>query len=158
MWFEKLPFVRVIYNFGRKYLTRIYLWRSKRFTLYLHIFHQPDPGRDLHNHPWDYCWSMCLWGGYEETMFVHGKNFFMPVKRAHMRYAMVPRKFSGALYHAVSRLNRKRVVTLFAHGKRVREWGFWKDGKHVPWHKYLVDEGINSAAEIETLKARYADE
>lgn len=160
--------IRVIYNFGEKYLTRLTLWRSKKFTLYLHIFHKPDPGRELHNHPWDWCWSMCLWGGYTEQLALFQEFTFYTLGEKLQyhdlcivnvdRYGMLPRKFPGKTYHTVAALNRKRVVTLFAHGKQVREWGFWKDGKHVPWHEYLVDEGINTQEEIDALKARYGDE
>lgn len=152
--------IRVIYNFGEKYLTRLTLWRSKKFTLYLHIFHQPDPGRDLHNHPWNWCWSMCLWGGYTELLHTpkvdqHGVAWTL---HRRFRYAMTARKFDGSTYHSVAALGRKRVVTLFAHGARARTWGFWCKGKHVPWHEYLVDEGINTQEEIDALKVRYSDE
>ena len=145
--------IRRIYNFDKLYLTRIYLWRSKKFTLYLHIFHQPDPGRDLHNHPWDWCWSMCLWGGYFERMFSCA-----PLTHLVERFAMTVRKFDGSTFHTVAMLKRKRCVTLFAHGARVRTWGFCRRGEFVPWHQYLVDEGINTQEEIQAIRKRFQNE
>lgn len=89
-------------------------------------------------------------------MMQYGRGHLFDFEK--QRYAMIPRRFHGATYHSVTALNRKHVVTLFAHGERVREWGFWRGGKHVPWHEYLVDEGINTQEEIDALKVRYSDE
>lgn len=49
---------------GLAYLTR---WgiRTRWFSIYIHRFDGPDPGHDLHDHPWAFT-SYILRGGYTE--------------------------------------------------------------------------------------------
>lgn len=49
---------------GSAYLTR-WGFRSKWFSVYLHKLDAPDPGTDLHDHPWPFV-SIILRGGYVE--------------------------------------------------------------------------------------------
>jgi hypothetical protein len=140
--------IRRIYNAGELYLTRIYLLRSKWLTLFLHIFHAPDPARGLHNHPWDWCFAWVLWGGYVELL----------EHDVAVRQAPGFRRFFGSTYHTIYRLLKTPTVTLFAHGKEVRVWSFLDEqNEAVPWHEYLVDRGLNTQEEIDAVRGRYKE-
>lgn len=138
--------IRVIRNNGENYLTRVTLFRSRRFTLYLHWFHQPDPARDLHNHPWTWCWAVILWGDYLEAL----EDGLL-----HWRFKWDPRRWPGHIYHTVHALVRRPVVTLFAHGPQVRTWGFLSEHGHMDWDVYLLQYGFNTEEEIALLKATF---
>lgn len=147
---KRIGLIRQVINKGKLYLTRIYLWRSERFGLYLHIFHKPDIADvHLHNHPWAWCWTMPLWGGYDEII---QPGTWRPYTK--QRFALQPRRFPGSQFHRVAKLYRPWVLTLFAHGPVVRDWCFYVDGAHVPWWKYLVEQGINTQEEIDEIRKR----
>lgn len=112
------------------------------WTCYLHCFHQPDPDRDLHNHPWR-ATSTILWGGYEEVQIALTEldpdgvrvtprsQELHHIRRPGDEYELFP-----DTYHSITRLMTPRVWTLFAHGPKERSWGFLIDGRHVPHREY----------------------
>ena len=134
---------RDIYNDGALYLRRYYLIHRPGLSVFIHVFYQPDQARELHNHPWKWCLSMPLLGGYVERLRFDGSK---------RRRAFVPRLFRGQGYHSVESLTRVPTVTLFVHGRQVRTWGFLRGFEHVPWFRYLVEEGFNTQAEIDQIR------
>ena len=50
---------------GRVYLDRWGLAHERVGGVFLHRMQAPDPGVDLHDHPWPFA-SVVLWGGYIE--------------------------------------------------------------------------------------------
>jgi len=96
-------------------------WRilkAKRLGIYVHRFLQDDADDDLHDHPWSSL-SWLLSGQYvEETE--SGKTL-------HRTGTL---KFRSAKYRHRILLtsNDNSVVTLFIVGRKVRRWGFWRDG------------------------------
>jgi hypothetical protein len=113
---------------GEPYLERYYLATLFGVRLYLHRFVASDPDRSLHDHPWAWSGGWVLSGGYTELREqVAGDGATIVVER---------RLGAGA----INRLNaqtRHRIIlkegteawSLFAHGRRVKGWGFFsKDG------------------------------
>lgn len=122
--------------------------------IFLHKMEAPDPGIDLHNHPWTF-WSLVLWGGYweeriNESEAVELARFAEDWDRAHpdaldlhldeflpivnstprgyrsLRLPLSGRKFSLDECHRIVHLRRKTCWTILVHGpRRAREWGFF---------------------------------
>jgi len=113
---------RITYN-GELYMTRIYLFAGWM----LNWFHKPDPGRHLHNHPWDKASSLHLFGSYVEE-FIDGSM----VIRKWGQY----RTFRGELYHRITAVS-PFCVTLFRSGKTVGDWGFWTEDGYISHKRYL---------------------
>ncbi len=132
--------VRWIHLQGALYLERYYLLGGPKkpgqwFNVYLHRFHTPDDDRGVHNHPWEWSFSIILAGGYEEQRFEHGvwggafvTNTYRPGDLNAIR--------SDTDFHRVSKLlpgAGGEVWTLFVTGpKHGRSWGYLIDWLFVP--------------------------
>ncbi|HSH41622.1 MAG TPA: hypothetical protein VK973_05790 [Arenicellales bacterium] len=64
---DRLPAREIKGPDGEPYLERYYVGHLFGWTFYLHRFLAADPGRGLHDHPWDVSVSLVLSGGYYET-------------------------------------------------------------------------------------------
>lgn len=124
MWFK--PRLLLRRGDGRPYLTR-WGFRSKWFSVYLHKIESPDPGADIHDHPWPFL-AIVLKGGYvEATAPVHDgrRDYFR-------RYRDVRRVNLMRLNRAHTIISvRKPTWTLVFCGRTLahRRWGFYtKDG------------------------------
>ena len=104
--------------------------RDDGMTHYLHRFWQPDPDRHLHNHPWRGRTTI-LSGRYRERR-IEGVREFGPGEG----YAL-----EQDTYHSIVELMTPTVWTLFSHGPKEGNWGFWVDGEHVPWREYDRENG-----------------
>lgn len=149
---RRLP-KREIRSSGDRYLERYYLagpldahttdlWPAEdrprarlrwlRRTWYLHRFLAPDPGRELHDHPWDGR-GMILAGGYVELRAgvtgrdcrVYGEGSLTHVTPGeYHRIAILCRPIGG---------DPREVWTLMGVGPRIAPgWGFLVRGEHVP--------------------------
>ena len=123
---------------GEPYLTRWHLIKCKPFRVFLHHIHRPDKDRHVHNHPWPRAFAFVLRGGYTEEVLSWSR-------RAKRHYHYVYSHSSGQSstiafrpdnYHRIVS-TRPNTWTLFFAGRRSRDWGFLKDGKHVPCREYL---------------------
>jgi mannose-6-phosphate isomerase-like protein (cupin superfamily) len=108
------------------YLRRWYLIPHNRWmNLYLHQFLRSDDDRALHDHPWDNT-SLILQGRYIE----------------HTPTGQVLRQPGDCITRAANALHRieligdQPVITLFATGPKVREWGFDCPGGWVHWKDF----------------------
>jgi hypothetical protein len=114
------------------YLYRWTLLACRWFSVYVHHFVGDDWSRDMHDHPKRFI-SIGLKGQYvEETP--HGSQ----------RYR-APWVRSFPAHH----IHRLRLVpgtgdcwTLVIVLRAVRPWGFWHEGRWIPWKEYVGDEGI----------------
>lgn len=117
---------------GTVYLRRWYLYRGagpdrptgEGRALYLHAFHGSDVGR-LHDHPWPSV-SLILRGEYLEHIPADPRapaGATRALRRRPgdliVRRARDPHRIEIAAHEPVP------VVTLFAVGRRRRDWGFW---------------------------------
>lgn len=121
---------------GNPYLLRIYIFRNKHLSVYLHKFFRGDHDRDLHDHPWPWA-SFVLWGGYweetpEGTHWRRPGSFAVKKPKSQHRVSLDRVKTKG-----------ESVWTLFISGKKMYDangqpdWGFQTENGWVSWYNYL---------------------
>lgn len=119
---------------GQVYLDRRGLTIDWIGGIYLHKMSAPDPGLDLHDHPWSFA-SLILWGGYTEERceareacnVAYLANVFVGVPRGR-EVTWKPGSFHRLGLnecHRITKLTRRTCWTLVLRGPRVREWGFY---------------------------------
>lgn len=144
---RKLPVFRVAAPDGAPYLDRHYILGDRGalvdfpgakarlgglpFALYLHKFHSADwHPTALHDHPAD-ALAIGLVGGYVE----------------HRRTRTPAVRAAGSVcwhraedFHRVAKLLGSPTWTLFAVGRKRREWSFYdpRDGRTYPWLEFLL--------------------
>lgn len=125
----------------RRYDGQVYLERwgfevekLGRSGIFLHKMTSPDPGIDLHDHPWWFA-SIVLWGGYDEER-ADIREASMMAKVAEDRGVDQRGWLSGRkrwslkstpldVCHRITRLHKPTVWTLVIHGPHRRVWGFY---------------------------------
>lgn len=104
---------RLISDGATPYLERYYIAQAFGWTFYLHRFVASDPGRDWHDHPWGRAVSLVLSGWYYDD------------RRAGTKKVRWFNCLSGDTMHRIILPDTvPEAWTLFAHSKRVKEWGF----------------------------------
>lgn len=154
---------RVIANFaGDPYLIRYTIFSCPWFGIFVHCILRSDDDRDLHDHPWNF-WSLILRGTYREYVpvdwppsftFGKGEGCHMITKSkvcspgslarhkardAHRLELGMVTVFDpvGPAVVPVLPYRYKPVWTLFLHGPRKREWGFYTPQGWIHWKKYV---------------------
>lgn len=123
----------IVGSAANPYLHRWWLTpRDEQAGVYLHQFWRSDDDRALHDHPYEST-SIILEGQYIEHL-AHG------VAELRQRGWVGSRSATEA--HRIELLNDAKgrplpVTTLFLHGPRVREWGFYCPRGWVPWQEFL---------------------
>lgn len=120
---------------GLVYLDRWGFQIDRLFGVYVHRMEAPDPGVDLHNHPWPFV-SIVLRGGYtelradtREASSLAGMAERWPGKC--LRGVVVERRWGTARRmrfdecHTIVALHRTPTWTLVMRGRRGRRWGFY---------------------------------
>ncbi len=120
---------------GSPYLSRWHFprWLARKrgaAYLFLHHFHQSDPDRGWHNHPYHWCESTLLRGAYVQTIPYLWRGEWRPAYQT-FRSSGVNMLFGQ--YHAVA-LIASPVWTLFRAGpKHGKSWGFMdRSGRQWP--------------------------
>lgn len=120
---------------GEVYLERWGIQHDRIGGVLLHRMSAPDPGLDLHDHPWTFV-TIPLVGGYEEqradtrlaSMFATmadaapGASHRGVIERVRPRR---PRRMRLDECHRIVALSRRHVWTLVIHGPPRRRWGFY---------------------------------
>ena len=141
-----------------EYMIRYYLWRksdpenNKRGSnLFLHKIIRSDSDNHLHDHPWDWA-TFLIKGSYIEILPT--ANFLKPehadegeldvlgnVKHTYymIRNRFTMRKKSANDYHQIKLVDDRPVWSIFWHGKRTQDWGFFVNGEKVYWKTYLQE-------------------
>lgn len=143
---------------GKIYLDR-YGFASSLFGIYVHRMDTPDPGLDVHDHPFGFV-SIVLRGGYveERCPALYAPAFAKMADRAgpdahrggeRVRPALSVARFGLDECHRITRLLAPRVWTIVLRGPvrvdRDRErstWGFWTAGGWIDERTY--DETIRA--------------
>lgn len=135
---ERLPSFTISKD-GNKYLTRYYVFLKDRVfgNIFIHHFHRSDMdlGSDgqglLHNHPFEWSFSIVISGGYiEERRQSDGtvkKKFVKPWSLNFL---------SKKDYHRVDLLDVDGAWTIFFTGSRKNNsWEFWDRAtdRKIPW-------------------------
>jgi hypothetical protein len=108
---------------GEEYLSRRG-WECRWFGVFLHKISGPDPGKDLHDHPWNF-WRFVIRGCYAESFDGVAQNKYRygyTKRRTIKRWSMSRLKLGTA--HAI-RYVAPNTWTLVIHGRKRNEWGFY---------------------------------
>ena len=108
-----------------------------QFALYLHRFLQPDE-TVLHDHPWPSA-SWLLFGEQNEVWKTTGGTAGPPSRHRLVPGSLVCRPAAHAHCLGLPRDGEDTwmpATTLFATGRRIRDWGFWPEGRFVPEAEY----------------------
>jgi hypothetical protein len=123
MWLTaRLP-AREITSDGRPYLERYFIGQLWGWTFYFHRFLASDPGRGLHDHPWNLGVSVLLAGKYYER-YLRGITCYGEQLGRRNRYLFIPNFIRPLYWHRVILIKNRPVWTLFFHTAWVRHWGF----------------------------------
>lgn len=133
-----------LFHGGRSFLRRHGI-DLRLFGIYVHHIDAPDPGMDLHDHPWPFV-SLILRGGYREL--------WAPAREA-SDWAKISEAWDGVYLTGVERswrrwsIHRVRLtdahriidaepgtVTLVLRGLKSRDWGFYPPGGYVSQREY----------------------
>lgn len=119
---------------GTVYLDRWGFAHERIGRVLLHRMDAPDPGRDLHDHPWSFL-SVVLWGGYTELRALSREAPGLAAIAERYPSAdrgVVEHRRPGSIRvlrldecHTITRLHRRRCWTLVVGGPRRRSWGFY---------------------------------
>jgi hypothetical protein len=156
---------------GRTYLRRWALTVDRIGSIKLHRMEAPDPGEDLHDHPWTF-WSLVLWGGYteertptrqasadaraaaevDEIRRILSDCPIDPTPRGKVvhRRRLSLRALRLDECHRIVRLHRSPTWTLVVCGPRRRTWGFYPPEGYVPLDQY--ETKLSSRRDLETTK------
>lgn len=127
------------------YAERWYLLRSGGAdsgpNLYLHRF-LVDDDPVLHDHPWASA-SWLVEGEIAETWSREGADPERSEERLRPGDLVVR---SAVHAHRLRIVGGGCPVTLFATARKEREWGFWPEGRFVPWRAYVSARASGASA------------
>jgi hypothetical protein len=118
---------------GDPYLDRLRIIQTPLFGVYLHHIHREDRDQDPHDHPWVFI-SLVLAGAYMEKVFPDKKNLAEHELRYHPRWCLA--KLGREAAHMITDISPDPLWTLVVTGPRRSDWGFWREGKFIPWREY----------------------
>ena len=123
------------------YLERYHLLRLPfGYRAYLHRFVASDPGRGLHNHPWQHAVSLVLSGSYHETRMLpaRGDNALQHRELRAGSFNLI----SGEVYHRINMAQGRECWSLFLHAPKTRDWGFLRRHSYQD-HNEVVTQPSN---------------
>jgi hypothetical protein len=137
---------------GEIYLDRWGIRCGALFGIYLHRMAAPDPGIDLHDHPWPFV-SIILRGGYTEEvadsrdacrLAGEAEEAGSPVRSNYTRIwpAGSVHRLRLNECHRIVALRRCPTWTLVLLGRTERSWGFYEPAGWV--HAYNDNGGSQS--------------
>lgn len=137
---------KTIFVYGKRYLTRYYLWGNgsgTSFEIYVHHMHATDGFRWLHNHPWKWFISFVFSGSYIQETFNRETRTF---GKQHIRWLNLFRGLNR--YHAIRELPNGDAWTLVIAPPKLKNynWGYWNDDSN----EHIADSLIgHESAHIE---------
>lgn len=132
---------------GRIYLNRWGFGHDRIGRVFLHRMDAPDPGVDLHDHPWWFV-SLIVWGGYTEQradtrdapMFARlAEKFGSPHCRRGVEVVRRPGSLRSMRLdecHTITHLSRRTSWSLVVGGPRRRTWGFYLPSGYMVEREY----------------------
>jgi hypothetical protein len=121
-----------------RYLTRYALrafapsgkgpWR-----VYLHQFHGADDD-GVHNHPWKWAFSIVLRGSYTETLMCPCCETTTTRRVRWFNW------ITSDCYHRIEALHGNVWTLFFAGPLSGKGWGFWREGRHVPFEETIGEK------------------
>lgn len=156
---------------GRRFLDRWGLVHDRIGGFYLHHISGPDPGMDLHDHPWSFI-SIVLSGGYfDKQAQIHadgsrhepaqgnywGWRQIVDVTRPdgiRRRWLPSVHRMPLDVAHRIVAADRG-TWTLVLRGPTRRVWGFFPPGGRVPFTEYDYQTRRPSAAHGNSIRAEH---
>lgn len=130
-------------NGGHRCPPYMFRWTLVRFgqgKIYLHKFVRDDWSYDLHDHPKRF-FSIGLWGSYNE-------EFWVAPALVDTNGYIARRRWRAPWFRSFPANHRHRITTPYGNcwtlvivGAPKREWGFWHEGKFIPWLDYVRGKG-----------------
>jgi hypothetical protein len=111
----------------------------------LHHFRRGDEARETHSHPWAWCASIILVGGYREERL----RLEWPEVRVRVLRPGSVNFLRHDDFHRVDLLDEERGCwTLFVHGPKMQGWGFLdRDTREfTPWREFISRARASSPA------------
>lgn len=96
----------------------------------LHHFYPNTRDRDTHDHPWPFL-TFVLWGSYLDVR--------LDGRKERMRFGKV--RYRSATHAHRTYAGPHGCLTLVIGPYERRVWGFFTDGKWMPWRKYMEKYG-----------------
>jgi hypothetical protein len=121
---------------GDVYLDRWGVQIKRVGAVFLHRMDAPDPGQDLHDHPWTFI-SLVLKGGYEEER-ADTRTWYSALALDRRRFSI--RRMRLDECHRVTALARTPTWTLVLCGPVRRQWGFYLPPMLHEMHDGYMDE------------------
>lgn len=122
-------------NIGPDQLHRYFVIpRNRMFNMYLHKILKSDNAKALHDHPW---WSI--------SIPLKGLMAEKTPQGIYILSKWKPKFRKPTYQHSL--IVDKPVWTLFITGPKVRDWGFWPNGRFVHWCKFLDVKYISTISE-----------
>ena len=107
---------------------------SRLPAIRVHHILREDLARDMHDHPWN-ARTIVLRGWYDEERLLYSfADWNVDQEFTRRRGDTATLKFGE--YHNITRVSEGGVWTLFFTWKYMGTWGFWVNGKKVPWKEY----------------------
>jgi hypothetical protein len=121
-----LPCDRLVDSGGTEYMMRFHMRSARGRNRRFHLISADDPGRDWHDHPWDYV-TRLLSGSYIE----------------HTPDGSVTYGPGDVLVRKADQLHRLELVsgpvwTYFVTGRFRRTWGFMTERGWIPFREYAA--------------------
>ena len=105
---------------GRIYLDR-WGFDFSRGGIFIHRMAAPDPGADVHDHPYNF-FTMILRGGYTQKV-ANVRGIDLPHWERLLPFTVRFMRLDEA--HSITSLAAQTSWSLIIHGRRVRPWGFY---------------------------------
>lgn len=107
--------------------------RNPLSNVYLHEILRDDDDRAGHDHPW-YSRTLIIQGGYREICYDPAQPWMIADTVTRREGDTIDR--SACATHRLVLPEGGRCVTLFTTGPVLRDWGFWCEGRWVPWREF----------------------
>lgn len=112
---------------------------SKRWewlpSIRIHHILRADLARHPHDHPWN-ARTIILKNSYTESRYIVWPGEPKMMFNRHERKRGDTATINFGEYHEISRVDDGGVWTMFITFKFKGMWGFWVDGKKMPWKEY----------------------
>lgn len=114
---------RIIRGFANEpYLERYKFASLGPVRVFIHRFVASDPDRGIHDHPWDWSFSLVLTGGYNEVRMMRRGDPTSVIQRRIRPFTV--NIIRGHDFHRIVLPEGRTAWSMFFHGPRTKRWGF----------------------------------
>ena len=133
---------KIIAPTGKPYLYRWTIQSTPFFNLYMHVQVASDE-EGMHTHPW-MSQSVILSGGYYEVVGARVGSSYVPLHPVRRKPMEVIQRGTDIPHRLLLPDEVEYSLSLFFTGPRVKDWGFWVNGKWINSKDMVRMEGATS--------------